>query len=125
MLTNADLLRLKRWVDLYPQLPPEFQDKLRKLIADLKVVEAKGSIVPESAVAEMVKAVPDKLMAEIVKDFRSGVAQPSSLSKSETRPVGTGWAEPPKARDRTNEFKIFDQMVTALAGGPNDTSKFR
>ena len=126
MLTDDDLKRLKRWVDLYPHLPQDCQEKLRKLIADLKVAEAQRSILPQSVVTEMVTAVPDKLMAEIVGDFRNGVAQLSSLSKSEpTRPVGSGWAEPPKARDRTNELRMFDQMVDAMVGGPNDTSKLR
>ena len=125
MLTDSDLKRLKRLVNLAPYLDKELQEKLLKLIGDLKVVEAQGSILPQSVVAEMVTAVPDKLMAEIVGDFRNGVAQPSSLSKSESRPVGTGWAEPPKARDRTNETRIFDQMVAAMVGGPNDTSKLR
>src|SRR5262249_3046412 len=38
---------------------------------------------------------------------------------------GTGWVEPPRTRDRTTEFKIFDQMVAAMAGGPNDCSKLK
>jgi len=125
-LTDNDLKRLKRLVDLAPYLDKELQGKLLKLIGDLKVAEAQGSILPQSVVTEMVTAVPDKLMAEIVGDFRNGVAQLSSLSKSEpTRPVGSGWAEPPKARDRTNELRMFDQMVDAMVGGPNDTSKLK
>jgi len=127
MLTDNDLKRLKRLVDLAPYLDKELQEKLQKLIADLKVAEAKGSILPQSVVAEMTAAVPDKLMAEIVQDFRHGVASPSGLLKSESRPVqrGTGWVEPPRTRDRTTEFKIFDQMVAAMAGGPNDCSKLK
>ena len=126
MLTADDLQRLKRLVDLAPHLDREWQEKLQKLIADLKVTEAKGSILPQSVVTDMVTAVPDKLMADIVKDFRNGVAQPCGLVKSEPPVVrGSGWAEPPRERDRTNEFRIFDSMVEAQVGGANDTSKLR
>src|SRR5215813_2625409 len=127
MLTNDELQRLKRYVDLVPYLDREWQEKLFKLIRDLKAAEGQ-EVMPQSAVQAMVDAVPDKLMADIVSDFRHGVPAPSGLLKSEpTAPVvrGSGWAEPPRAKDRTNEFRIFDRMVERMAGGPNGTSKLR
>jgi hypothetical protein len=31
----------------------------------------------------------------------------------------------PRAEDRSRQFAVFDQMVDAMVGGPNDTSKLR
>ena len=73
----------------------------------------------------MIDCVSDKLMADIVKDLRSGVASPSGLLKGEPIVKGSGWQGPPQPKDRTNEFRIFDRMVEAQVGGANDTSKLR
>ena len=126
MLTNDELQRLKRYVDLATYMDEELRDKLLETIRKLKVAEAQGSIVPQSAIQAMIDCVPDKLMADIVNDFRNGASSPSGLLKAGAAPVrGTGWQSPPRERDRTNEFRMFDEMVAALAGGPNDTSRLR
>jgi|SRR5215471_19955823 hypothetical protein len=101
MLTNDELQRLRRYVDLVPYMSEELRDKLLETIRKLKVAEAQ-SIVPQSAVQAMVDCVDDKLMADIVKDLRSGVPSPSGLLKAEPIVRGSGWQEPPRA-ERSNE----------------------
>jgi hypothetical protein len=54
---------------------------------------------PLSAIDEMAKIVPDKLMAEIVGDNQKakGVPAPSGLLPDEPKPMvqrGSGWAKP-------------------------------
>jgi len=77
MLTNDELQRLRRYVDLVPYMNDEYRDKLLETIRKLKVAEGRGSIVPQSAIQAMVDAVPDQLIRAIVEEQRHGVAQPS------------------------------------------------
>jgi hypothetical protein len=60
MLGGDDIQRLRRLVNLAPYMDKEMQEKLLRLIRDLKAAEASGSIFPQSAVDEMTKAVPDR-----------------------------------------------------------------
>jgi hypothetical protein len=126
MLTET----MQKMLRLIPYLDPKTQQELLALVREYrhKLAAAEGGLMPESAVQSMVNAVPDKLMAEIVQDLRSGPPAPGSMVP-ETRgrePVkrGSGWIEP-KNEDRTRQFQVLDEIVGALAGGPNDTSKLR
>jgi hypothetical protein len=125
MLTENELQRIGRLVRLAPYMDQEMRAKFLKLIRDLKVAEGQG-IMPESAISDMAKAVPDQLVREIVADLRSGPAVPGSIvpTPRESEPVkrGSGWIEP-KNEDRTRQFAVLDEIVAALAGGPNSPVK--
>jgi len=126
MLTNSDLQKLKRYVDLAPYMTAEQQQLLLECIRKLKAAEAQGSSwLPQSAVSDLVQAVPDTLMRDIVNDNRSGLSQPGWLPPPKSGPVvrGTGWQDPPKAEDRSRQFAVFDAMVAHMVGGPNEPVK--
>ena len=119
---------------LTPRLPSMTLEQLRNLHALVRAalqtyakLQGQG-LMPASAIAEMAKAVPDELMRDIVKDLKHGPGEPGWLPPSKpAEPVqrGGGWQSPPKPEDRSRQFAIFDQMVDAMVGGPNDTSKLR
>jgi hypothetical protein len=74
---------------------------------------------PVSAVLEMARAVPDRLMADIVNDFRSGPSVPKALAdepKPEKR--GTGWIEATPLGPAPNS-ELVDRIVERFVGGPN------
>jgi hypothetical protein len=117
---------------LTPQLPSMSVEQLRNLHAVVRAAlqtyaKVQGqNPMPNSAVAEMAKAVPDDLMRDIVKDLRSGPGVPGWLPPSKPgEPVvrGTGWQSPPKAEDRSRQFAVFDAMVDHMVGGPNEPVK--
>ena len=126
MLTNSDLQKLKRYVDLAPYMTAEQQQLLLECIRKLKAIEAQGSSwLPQSAVSDLVQAVPDTLMRDIVNDNRSGPSVPGWLPPPKSGPVdrGTGWQDPPKPEDRSRQFEVFDRMVAHMVGGPNEPVK--
>jgi len=120
---------LQRLLRLVPYMDTETQMKLLALVKETraKLAAVEGGGLPASAVSAMVEAVPDKLMADIVNDLRKGPGEPGWIKPERSEPVirGSGWQSPPKADDRTRQFAMFDQMVEAMVGGPNDTSKLR
>lgn len=78
-------------------------EEAAKLLAMIRAYKARflaqAEPLPLSAIDEMAKIVPDKLMSEIVEDNRKakGVPAPSGLLTPErTEPVvkGSGWAKP-------------------------------
>jgi hypothetical protein len=73
-------------------------DDLGKLLTIIRQAKAMfaGAGMPQSAIDEMAKAVPDKLVREIVNEQRHGRAEPGFLKPSEAAPVvrGTGWQNP-------------------------------
>jgi hypothetical protein len=82
---------------------------------------------PPSAIKAMVDAVPDRLVRDLVNDFRQSRPEPSSMRDppSPREPVkGTGWVEP-KVPDRSREFDLVDRIVESQVGGANDTSKLK
>ena len=127
MLTNSDLQKLKRYVDLAPYMTTEQRQALLECIRKLKAIEAteQGSWLPGSAVSDLAKCVDDKLMRDIVNDLRSGPGQPGWIKPEGGRPVvrGSGWQDPPKAEDRSRQFEVFDAMVAHMVGGPNEPVK--
>jgi hypothetical protein len=125
MLSNDDMQRIKRLVNLAPLMTQEMQQGLLDLIRKLKAAEAREGGMPASAVQSMVDVIDDKTMRAIVEEQRH-VSQPGWLKQSKpTGEVirGTGWASPPKVEDRTNQFRIFDAMVDHMVGGPNEPVK--
>jgi hypothetical protein len=118
---------------LTPQLPSMTLEQLRNLHAVVRAAlqtyaKVQGqNPMPTSAIADLAKAVPDDLVRDIVKDLRAGPGVPGWLPPSRAEPVvrGTGWQSQPKPEDRSRQFAMFDQMVDAMVGGPNDTSKLR
>jgi len=77
------------------------QDQLAKLLALIRKVKgmfvAGGDAMPRSAVEDLVKAVPDEQVRDIVHDLKSGPAQPSGLlapsGSSGPKERGTGWRD--------------------------------
>jgi hypothetical protein len=127
VLTNSDLQKLKRYVDLAPYMTTEQQQALLECIRKLKAIEAAeiGVGLPSSAVTEMTKAVPDELLRDIVED-RHRTNVPGWTKPEGGKPVvrGSGWQEP-RNEDRTRQFQVVDDIVNYWAGGPNDTSKLK
>jgi hypothetical protein len=66
---------------------------------------------------DMVKAVPDALVREIVADSRRGPPQRSSPAPAK---AGSGWVEPQALGPRpASEVALVDRLVERFAGGPN------
>jgi hypothetical protein len=127
MLSDSDLQKLKRYVDLAPYMSTEQRQALLECIRKLKAIEAteQGSWLPGSAVSDLAKCVDDKLMRDIVNDQRHGVGTPGWFPPGNPRPVerGSGWQDPSKVEDRSRQFEVFDAMVAHMVGGPNEPVK--
>jgi hypothetical protein len=125
MLSNDDMQRLKRLVNLAPLMTEEMQRKLLELIRKLKAIEAQGSMLPNSAIQAMADAVPDDLMRAIVQDNKGGPSVPGWIKREPQGEVvrGTGWQSPPKPEDHSRQFAQFDAMVAHMVGGPNEPVK--
>jgi hypothetical protein len=89
---------------------------------------------PADAAQAMARVVPDvkgQMTAEQVQSAwaRSRISEPSGFGPpkwKEERKQQTPKAEEPKPQDhRSPQTRIFDAMVDAMVGGPNDTSKLR
>jgi hypothetical protein len=66
---------------------------------------------------DMVKAVPDALVREIVADSRRGPPQHSSPAPAT---AGSGWADAVPVGPRpASEVELVDRLVERFAGGPN------
>src|SRR5215470_14089083 len=125
MLSNDDMQRLQRLVNLAPLMTQEMQQGMLDLIRKLKAADGHGCGLPASAIADMEKAVPTELVQAIVEDQRHGVGVPGWLPPSKSEPVvrGTGWQSPAKIEDRSRQFAQFDAMVAAMVGRPNEPVK--
>jgi hypothetical protein len=124
MLSNNDMRRLQRLVNLAPLMTIEQRQALLELVRKLKAAEGSGSWLPQSAIQKMTDAVPDELMRDIVEDRKRGMT-PGWLPQLKSEPVhrGSGWQSPPKPEDRSRHFAQFDAMVAAMVGGPNEPVK--
>jgi hypothetical protein len=143
MLTENQVERLARLVRLAEYMTPELREGLAKLIRDLRTAEG---VMPNSAIDDLARAVPDKLCQEIVQDLRSGVGEPGGFLSPKPKPLDQalrpdppkderpsymrpeklrGWVKPMSDDRSKAQTEIFDEIVGALAGGPNDTSKLR
>jgi len=89
---------------------------------------------PPDAAQAMARVVPDvkgQMTAEQVQSAwaRSRISEPSGFGPpkwKEEKKQQTPKAEEPKPQDhRSPQTRIFDAMVDAMVGGPNDTSKLR
>jgi hypothetical protein len=111
MLSENEIERVARLVRLAPYMDQEMRGKLLDLVRDLKAADA-AAIMPQSAIEEMAKAVPDKLVREIVDDHRHGRAEPGFLKPSESAPVvrGSGWVEPVSLGNPPG-IKYVDQLI--------------
>jgi hypothetical protein len=122
MLSNDDMQRLQRLVNLAPLMTQEMRQGLLDLIRKLKAAD--GCRLPASAIAEMDKAVPTDLIRQIVTDNRRS-SLPGWLPPPKSEPVvrGSGWQSPPKPEDRSTQFALFDAMVQHMVGAPNEPVK--
>jgi hypothetical protein len=90
----------------------EDQVKLLALIREAKALFGQGlGCMPQSAIDDMVKIVPDGLMRDIVKDLRK-LAEPSGLATEDRRPVvrTRGWQTPAPLAGPVG-VAICDQMM--------------
>jgi hypothetical protein len=115
---------------LEAQLPSMSREQLTYLLMVVRaalaaMAKTQGAGLPHSAVADLEKAVPTALVQAIVQDNRR-TSLPGWLPPSKSGVErGSGWAATPKPEDRSRQFAMFDQMVDAMVGGPNDTSKLK
>ena len=125
MLSNHDMQRLQRLVNLAPLMTQEMRQELLELVRKLKAAEGQACGLPASAIADLERAVPTELVQAIVEDQRHGVGVPGWLPPSKSEPVvrGTGWQSPAKVEDRSRQFAVFDAMVAHMVGGPNEPVK--
>jgi len=125
MLSNDDMQRLQRLVNLAPLMTQEMRQELLELVRKLKAAEGQACGLPASAIADLERAVPTELVQAIVEDQRHGVGVPGWLPPSKSEPVvrGTGWQSPAKVEDRSRQFAVFDAMVAHMVGGPNEPVK--
>jgi len=123
MLSNSEIQRLRRLVELAPHMTLDQQRALLDVVRKLKAAEGEG--LPASATKAMTDVVDDKLMSEIVKDLGHGPGEPGWIKRERSEPVvrGSGWQSPPKPEDRSRQFAQFDAMVAAMVGGPNEPVK--
>jgi len=121
MLSNDELSRVTRLVNLVRYLDKETQEKCLELVRKLKEAEGQEMGLPRSAVDEMTKAVPNELVRDIVNDLKAGPGQPGWIKPSTGGAVvrGTGWSKPLNQTRSKAQDEMFDAMVAALAGGPN------
>ena len=91
-----------------------------------------GMSMDRATMLEMMKAVPESLMADLRADARkpNPVTQASSSplsTKPSSQPQpdqrGTGWVPERGFPDRTKEFELMDRIVNKMVGGPNDPVK--
>src|SRR6516225_2699120 len=96
MLSNDDMQRLQRLVNLAPLMTQEMRQELLELVRKLKAAEGQACGLPASAIADLERAVPTELVQAIVEDQRHGVGVPGWLPPSKSEPVvrGTGWQSP-------------------------------
>jgi hypothetical protein len=143
MLSEDVIRRLARLVKLAPYLPVEMQQELHRIIRDLQAAESREGTMPNSAISDLVEAVPDRLCAEIVRDLKdAGRTEPGGFLSPTPKPLDEclrpdppkddrpsymkpekGWVKPMPDERSEAQTEIFDEIVAALAGGPNDTSK--
>jgi hypothetical protein len=73
---------------------------------------------PQSAIDDLVKAVPDQLVRDIVQDMRHGRSEPSGLAgpeeKSAARVRGSGWQKPVELGSPPG-IKYVDQIAESFA----------
>jgi hypothetical protein len=98
MLTQNQIERLGRLVKLAPYFNQEQREGLLKLIRDLKAAEGAEGTMPNSAIADLVRAVPDKLCAEIVRDLKgAGNTVPGGFLSPQAKPLDEALRpDPPK-----------------------------
>lgn len=109
----------KEQIQAIEALPNETAAKLLALIREFKAkFLASANPLPASALDEMVKIVPDRLMRDIVQDQRHGRATPSSLAGPvEPRPApvrGSGWQKPADMGNPSG-VKLCDQIADHFA----------
>jgi hypothetical protein len=93
-------------------LPPTEWMNLARVLRELKMEQV--GCMPPSAVKAMTDAIPDQMMADIVREQRRGLSAPSSIAgPGEPRPApvrGSGWD---KARplEGPSGLRYVDQQI--------------
>jgi hypothetical protein len=105
MLSDEEKAGLER-------LSPEDLVRLQALIREALTLYGTKGCMPQSAIDNLVKAVPDKLCQEIVRDLRSGRAEPGFLPPDSSPPKerGSGWQKPTELGTPPG-IKYVDQLV--------------
>ena len=115
-----------------PEMTQEQREGWLKVIRMLKEMyrkhEAQSGWMPQSAVDAMRAAVPDQLMADVVREQRHGPGQPGSWAKEPDAPKqpvvrGSGWSKPLSESTNPRQTEMFDNLVAHMVGGPNSPVK--
>jgi hypothetical protein len=80
------------------------------LYKQLRALELAG--MQSSVVMEMARAVPDRLMRDIVRDSWKGVARSTSVIPQQPVQKGTGWVDAPKLKPPPG-VELIDRMCAA------------
>lgn len=94
------------------RMSPEDLVKLFRLIQEAKAMFSVKGCVPQSAMDDLIKAVPDKVCHEIVQDLRTaGRSEPGFLPPSKgPAPVrGSGWTKPME-HNSPSGLRYVDQL---------------
>jgi hypothetical protein len=111
MLTERQVERLGRLTRLAPYMSEEQRKGLLKLIRELKAAEG-SAIMPGSATEDLVEAVGDQQVRDIVSDLRSGRAEPGWFKPTGSPPIerGSGWVKPMEPASPSGQ-RAIDQMM--------------
>ena len=120
---------LKTVERLLPYLDRERLEAVLALVREYgpKIAAAEAGGMPASAVDEMVKAVPDELVRDIVNDLRK-VPEPGWIKDGVGDARGAPRENTPLKVERGSPYGTeaqFEAMVNSLVGSANDTSKLR
>jgi hypothetical protein len=109
MLTENQIQRVARLVRLAPYMTVEQREGLLKLVRELQAADAAG-VMPQSAIQDLVNAVGDAQVRDIVNDLKGGRAQPGWLPPSPARPEER--RGPPKEvpLEGRRDIRWIDQM---------------
>jgi hypothetical protein len=88
------------------------QEQLVKLLALIKEARALFTVhgcMPTSAMDDLVKAVGDAQVRDIVNDLRIGIGEPGWLPPSKPRPVERGGSVEPRAEKLEEPFSRWSK----------------
>jgi hypothetical protein len=107
---NAVIAYLMEHREMLQHLPPEMLKRVHQLVK-AEQARMRNSPMPQSVVDDLTACVDDKLMADIVKDFRRTPPSPGMLpEKSVPVKRGSGWIDSVPLDNSVPGLKYIDQM---------------
>ena len=94
-----------------PSLLRELSLEQLGIVRDLvKQERASRCGLPVSVMDDLVRAVPDKLVRDLVNDFRKSPAGPGIVPEEKPVKKGTGWVQSPGLENSIPGLKYVDQL---------------